>query len=459
MPINVICHHELRPEWRRLGLGARPVFLSADPRKGNVYLAPAKLEASLRARLDPLSLDLCEIAAFVYLADKLVPRGRHEKWVRDLSFLIPVRAPARWNEVRTLLTHTVGTLSGDNVQFRFVEKVGTAAERGAGAGSEPHPGASDCVSLFSGGLDSFAGTVHLVQQGRRPLLASHYVSSLKGLQRELVDGLRNHFDQSFEHFQYRVTSRRTATTVYPVKTRESTHRARSFRFMTFAPAPAAVRGLSEIFICENGVLSLNVPISEARKGTRSTRHAHPLYLTYFNELIDALYGRQFSVRNPFFYWTKREEAELVAAAGLRERIRDTVSCWGYPNLTLKYKDSNHCGTCIPCLVRRISTIAAGLEDYDDRYAFDAFDADADLAPEQYRNVQDLIYFAESFAGSTKTDLLYRYPELVMVEVGPDDAPSGRLEAMIDVYRRFAEDTVKIAAERAPHLLRKERQAA
>lgn len=458
MPINIICDHQPRPQWRGLGLVDRPLFLSVNPKKGNIYLEPVKLEASLEARLDPLSLDLCEIAAFVYMADKLVPRGRHEKWVRDLSFLIPVRSPARWNEVRTLLTHTVSTLSGDNVQFRFVKKDGATAI--SSAASAPVMGSSDCVSLFSGGLDSFAGTIHLVREGRRPLLASHYVSSLRGLQGKLVAALEKHFDRGFEHFQYRVTKRpRTAHTAHPVKTRESTHRARSFLFMSFAAAAAAVRGLSEIFICENGVLSLNVPLSEARKGTRSTRHAHPLYLSYFNQLIDALYQREFSVRNPFFYWTKSEEAELVAAAGLRGRIRDTVSCWGYPNLTIKYPGSNHCGACIPCLVRRVSTIAAGLEADDDRYVVDAFDADAALAPDQRRNVEDLVYFAESFVLSSKTELLYHYPELVMVEEGLDLAPGSRLEAIIDVYRRFAEATVKIAAERGPHLLRKDRQAA
>lgn len=226
--------------------------------------------------------------------------------------------------------------------------------------------------------------------------------------------------------------------------------------MSFAAVAAAVRSLSEIFICENGVLALNVPISDARKGTRSTRHAHPLYLTYFNELINALYERQFAVRNPFLYCTKREEVELVAAAGLRPVLRKTVSCWGYPNLTLRYKDSNHCGVCIPCLVRRVSMISAGLENYDDRYAFDVFTS---ALEGRHRNAQDLVYFAQTFVGSSKSELLYRYPELVMVEESAERVPGSRLEAIMDVYRRFARDVTKIAETRAPHLLGRDRQVA
>ena len=142
-------------------------------------------------------------------------------------------------------------------------------------------------------------------------------------------------------------------------------------FLSFAAAAAAARGLSEIFIYENGVLSLNVPISDARKGTRSTHHAHPLYLDYFNQLINALFQRSFVVRNPFFFWTKREEVELLHQRGLEELIRESVSCWGYPNLTIKFPGSNHCGTCIHAWSGGSRRIGAGLESYDDRYVADA----------------------------------------------------------------------------------------
>lgn len=454
MKINIVCDHKLRSEYRKRFKFREPViFLSPDRRFGNVYLRQERLEDAVGGPLDSVSLDLSEIASYVYLADKAMPRGQYEKWVRDLSFLVPVRHPGRWNAVRTLLSNTVGTLSGDNVQFYFVKK---REDRHSGGTRDveqaPNTCSSDSVSLFSGGLDSFAGAVYLIQQGRRPLLASHYVSGLKGVQSRLVEALEHRMDVKFEHFQYRITSGSSAETRFPLKTRESTHRARSFLFMSLAAVAAKVRGFSEIFICENGVLSLNVPISDARKGSRSTRHAHPLYLAYFNQLIDTLYEQTFTVRNPFFFWTKGEEVDLLRETALEDLIHETVSCWGYPNLTVRYKDSNHCGSCLPCIVRRVSMIAAGLERFDDKYVIDIFKLMRDASIKDLRNIEDLVYFCQNFIGLSKTELLYRFPELVMVEAGPETGDSSEIDHMIRVYQRFADEVLTIARARAPHLL-------
>jgi 7-cyano-7-deazaguanine synthase in queuosine biosynthesis len=453
MKINIVCDHQLRSEFtRRIRLQEAPVFLSTDPRFGNVYLDLGAIGRDLGHPLDSLSRDLCEIAAYVYLGDKALSRGQYEKWTRNLSFLVPVRNPERWNAVKGLLTNTIGTLSGDNVQFTFVRKTENKSARRFLASSQRLVTESDCVSLFSGGLDSFAGAVHLIDQGRRPLFASHYVSVLKSLQRDLVAALEHEFGRTFEHLQYRVTARKTKGTRFPFTARESSHRARSFLFMSFAAVAAATRGLTDIYICENGMLSLNVPISDARKGTRSTHHAHPLYLLYFNQLINALYARTFVVENPFLFWTKGEEAKLLDRPNLRQRISETVSCWGYPNQTLRYENTNHCGCCIPCIVRRVSLIAAGLESYDDQYAVDVFKLGGTTNPKDRRNIEDLIYFCQSFATLSKSELLYRYPELVMIEVGGSDASEDRLEKILRVYRKFASEVLTLARERYPHLL-------
>ena len=222
------------------------------------------LSAWISPRLPPTSIS----------PTKQYPAGNTKSGFATSPFSYRFATPGRWNAVRTLLNNTVGTLSGDNVQFNFVKKrEDQHSGRTRDVDQASNACSSDSVALFSGGLDSFAGAVYLIQQGRQPLLASHYVSGLKGVQGRLVQALENRMDVKFEHFQYRITSGRSAETRFPLKTRESTHRARSFLFMSLAAVAAKVRGFSEIFICENGVLSLNVPISDARKGSRSTRHA------------------------------------------------------------------------------------------------------------------------------------------------------------------------------------------
>jgi 7-cyano-7-deazaguanine synthase in queuosine biosynthesis len=458
MKINIICDYQQRSEWsRRFAFQKSMLCLSADPRFGNVYVNPQNISRDLGRPLDSLSMDLCEIAAYMFMADKSFPRGDYGKWTRNLSFLVPVRNPERWNSVKAILTNTVATLSGDNIEFHFVKKASEKAGKKDSLETQPEMQPrdlpdSDCVCLFSGGLDSFAGAVYLLKQGKRPLFASHYVSSLKSLQSKLIDGIEKDVGREIEHFQYRVTSRKTKHTRFPFKNEESSHRARSFLFLSYATVAAATRGVSDIYICENGVLSLNVPISDARKGTRSTRHAHPLFLQHFNQFINALYGRTFSVQNPFQFWTKGREAKLLEKTSLYPMIKDTVTCWGYPNQTLKYPDSNHCGYCIPCIVRRVSVKAAGLADYDDQYVVDVFNLNGNSKAKHLRNIEDLIYFCRSFVTLSNTELIYRYPELVMVEVGASDSQEDRISKIIAVYREFAKEVLDVADNNSSVLL-------
>lgn len=447
MYVNIICDHRRRPEYRRLvGSNDNAVYLSADSTFGNIILDAQALSGGLGKQLDAVSLDLCEIAAYIYMGDKAVARGRYEKWTRNLSYLIPVRNPELWDSVKEILINTLATLSGDNIQFNFVPKA-NRKESEAPFPSFKSAGfpASDCSCLFSGGLDSFSGAVHLIGEGRQPLFASHYANvSLKNKQDDLMTAIEREFGKEYHHFQYQVTSRKNKAAPHEYVRKESSHRARSFLFMSFAAVAASLGGLSDIYICENGVLSLNVPISDARKGSRSTKHAHPLYLFHFNQLINTLYERKFSVQNPFSFWTKGEEVALLRATNLYPKIKDTVTCWGYPNQTLRYPHSNHCGYCLPCIVRRVSLIASGMEAYDDQYVVDVFGTRDNLSEAQLRNVEDMAYFCQSFSSLSKTELIYRYPELLMIKAGVSQSADHRIEKIIRVYKKFAAEFFSVA---------------
>src|SRR2546423_1773454 len=455
MYINLICDYQLRPEYQRLvGRKEKVVYLSVDDSFGNLLFNARSFSRDMGKPLDSVSLDLCEIAAYVYLGDKAVARGSYEKWTRNLSYIVPVRTLELWNSVKEILTNTLATLSGDNIRLHFVPKANPkeSEEPSASVKSSGFP-ESDSSCLFSGGLDSFAGAAYLIQEGRRPLFASHYAGgSLKNVQADLMTAIEREFGKNFHHFQYRITSRQNKRAPHKYASKESSHRARSFLFTSFATVAAALRGLSDIFICENGVMSLNVPISDARKGSRSTRHAHPLYLLHFNQLINALYERRFSVQNPFSFWAKGEEAALIGATNLYPKIKDTVTCWGYPNQTLRYPHSNHCGYCLPCIVRRVSLIASGMEAYDDQYMVDVFGPRDKLSEAQLRNVEDLAYFCQSFCTLSKTELLYRYPELVMIEAGAGQSADDKIGKIIRVYKKFAAEFCSVTSGRNPDLV-------
>ncbi len=450
MKINIVCDFpNLESLPHNLEIADNAVYLSADPTRGNLSFEPEILSRDLGASLDAISLDLCEIASYIYLADKGIRRGEFDRWARQLSFLIPVRKPAKWNSVKRHLVNTIATLTGDGLRFHFTKRKESRKPKRktlpALKVGKPF-GQPDCVSLFSGGLDSFAGALLLLQQNRRPLFISHYVNALlKNVQANLIDSIETRFSRRVEHVQYRVTSKRARDPRLAFKAKESSHRSRSFLFLSFAAVAAVAHDVNDIFICENGVLALNVPLSEARKGSRSTRHAHPLYLRYFKRLVTDLYGRKFSILNPFLFWTKGKEAELVKTSGLNSMLKDTVSCWGYPNQTIHFKNCNHCGYCIPCIVRRVSVNAAGLAAFDDNYFYDVFSRDTKRKKARRRNIDDLVLFCRDVASLSTSDLVYRYPEFIMIESQEDRFPTDKVGEIVKVYKQFARevlDTVK-----------------
>ena len=128
--------------------------------------------------VDDRMRDLLEIAAFVYGADRLITRGtprqlEYENWSRSLIFHIGVRDFDFWTQPQAseALRKVLLFLSGDkSYTFHFSKKkptnyqtrlFTTAPGNGPKAdGSVPLPPE---VALFSGGLDSLAGIINLLE--------------------------------------------------------------------------------------------------------------------------------------------------------------------------------------------------------------------------------------------------------------------------------------------------------
>ena len=137
------------------------------PRRTFTLAADALAQQALQV-LDPVLLDLLEIAATVFAADGTVPRGGATRQdmgtnlCRQFDFDIPVRDPALWRrpDVSQALKVAVETLTDDSVSFRFSPWLHPPPPEPyldldpAGAAF-----AADEVVLFSGGLNSFAGAL------------------------------------------------------------------------------------------------------------------------------------------------------------------------------------------------------------------------------------------------------------------------------------------------------------
>ena len=102
--------------------------VNAPPSK-RVVVKLEKLKRQLLANAEPVLCDALDIAAYVYIADRMTKRGSEQSprmgadWRRRFRFQIPVRCPRVWQDLNVIecLTNTLTFLSEDEFIFEFKE--------------------------------------------------------------------------------------------------------------------------------------------------------------------------------------------------------------------------------------------------------------------------------------------------------------------------------------------------
>jgi len=348
--------------------GKDTVPLSLWGKDSNITLKVGDISQKMVANIAPALIDLLEIAAYVYCADQATTRGGGSsreygaKWRRQFQFHVPVREPDVWTSkpVRTALCDTLGFLSDDEYEFTFKKLANpppVAQYLDFGNGGATGFQAEEVV-LFSGGLDSLGGAIHgAIADKRSVALVSHRSSpKIDNRQRALLEDLKKH-NPSTQPFHVPVWIHKQKALG-----REYTQRTRSFLYASLGAVVARIFGLWRIRFYENGVVSINLPISPQVVGGRATRTTHPQVLNGFSEIFSAVLQQRFEVENPFRWMTKAEIVKSIRDHGCGELIKHTVSCthvWEMTNL------KTHCGTCSQCIDRRFGTLAAGCTDSED----------------------------------------------------------------------------------------------
>ncbi len=217
------------------------------------------------------------------------------------------------------------------------------------------------MCLFSGGLDSLIGAIDLLTKGGRVALVSHHGlgDSTKSIQTRIIDALRQDFDDQIVHVPFFVHPDRGNT-----NEGENTMRARSLLFLAMGVAVASLMETKpSLTIPENGLISLNVPLTSARTGSLSTRTTHPYYIELFRKLLVCL-KINVALSLPYRHLTKGEMlAQVKHKAALGKTVSLTMSC-SHPTVGrfAKTTPGNHCGYCVPCIIRLASLKAAGIAD-------------------------------------------------------------------------------------------------
>lgn len=310
----------------------------------------------LGVRVTPQSMDFLSIALAVTAADTFTLREESaDGWCRRIHITLPLCDPDRWNAQIPLLEKAFHFLSGDMWTFEFT----------GGGFPPPSPYEHrnrfhllklkdlDCVCLFSGGMDSAIGAIDLLKNGREPLLISHAYPKDNTHQELITSSLSGKFS-------------RFALNAHPLnasgRKNDISMRTRSCNFLAFAVVgSSAVQAVNqqesiELFMPENGFISLNAPLTSRRTGSLSTRTTHP----HFISLIQNIFRNTeipCEIINPYQFKTKGEMASECLDKKLLTDISDkTVSC-------SHWKRSNQqCGVCVPCLIRRSALFKGGIFD-------------------------------------------------------------------------------------------------
>lgn len=391
----------------------------------NWHFNPERVAIGLTNRLDDRQMDWLEIHSALFAADRAAQRDPGLDWNRSIELHVPVRDPEHWRNLAAPFEDIFASLTYDRLALHF--HTGEDFNDPPRQRQQPFA-ASDCIALLSGGMDSFVGALELLDSGAKPLfLAASGSGATNGAQTnvfEVISGI----DSTRELLK--LIAKR-ANSNFPGD--EQSQRSRSFLFVSTAALVAVASGFEDVYVNENGIMAVHVPLTAARHGSFSTRTATPRVLDQMGRLAaDALGGRVI-VKNLLLGKTKGDVAKRASELGYASAVKQTISCWSISHTR------SHCGHCAPCILRRVACLQHGVDDVN--YELDVLGDFAALDKDDAKDT--LVHFvqlAEEFRDGDDFDLELDHADLI------NGASGLGVGETIDLYRRWADEILTTFAK-------------
>lgn len=384
------------------------------------HLKQLKLEPS------EVAMDLLVIACTMYAADTRISRTAYgeDSWTRIIDLYIPVSDSKLWEAQKTTLQNIFKFLTGDIWTINFRERSTRNLKLSPKGNLHRYkmPYKTDTVCLFSGGMDSFIGAIDLLEENTIPLLVGHSKSAdVSPFQTRCGNALNAAYPK-------KKPERINAFIKIPKQgifdSEEHTERGRSFLFLTLGCVCASALGSqTNLIVPENGMISLNIPLTPLRVGSHSTRTTHPEYFSLMQTLFDGL-KLKVTIKNPYQFKTKGEMLRDCKNAKLVGDI-ETMSC-SHPSGRYQGFGNIHCGYCVPCIIRQASYKASGINDKF-IYRKDIFDKDGlSIARAEGADILAFKYMISK---------VKKHPKFLTAAIRATGKLGEDVEKYIDVYRR------------------------
>ena len=343
---------------------SRSTVLDYRLEDGRVYIGLPDFVANV-FHLPDRCLDLLEIAAYVFAADRLTSRGsksalEYQSWSRKFHIFIKVRDCGFWSQpsVHDALVDALCFATGDR-SYKFTFQPGHKTPPTNIFDNEifemPKDG-NPSMALFSGGLDSLSGAIEkLNHSDERVCLISHVSQpGTSQTQRLLVGALRKSYGDRVHHYRFK-------TRLKGVRGSEETQRSRPFLYGSIAFAMATAFGRDSFCVYENGVTSINFTRRDDLISARASRTTHPQTIGLLSRLFSIISEKPFRIETPFIWHTKSDVVKVLKESEHKDLLSVSVSC----SRTYKLKEkASHCGECFQCLDRRIGVYGADAHELD-----------------------------------------------------------------------------------------------
>lgn len=435
--------------------------------QAHYFLDDSLIPTQFGHTLSPAIADLLDIAGSIMWVDRKIKRshdrgryGQWRGWSRNLSVTLGVRDVSLWttSPVKSALEELLFWLTEDRWDLNFVHQAGARRPSDLQASLFSSAPQDVKIVLYSGGLDSLAGAVNLLRS--HPASTVVLVSAVHNRQRlrrvieRQVIALRRCFGE--DRIRFAPLPFHAVNQNWKEQEEEKTQRSRGFLFLAFGAAVATAFAASNVYICENGVGSLNLPMDWYQLGAQNTRATHPLTLVSMAKLLSLIGHSDIHFQAPNMFKTKGEVCVSLQPIEVRKLVRLTVSCDGFPHrFPSPVKDAQlHCGYCTSCILRRQGIFAAGLEDTErpSYYRKDLCFPDGTIRPSYFNHLKKMLDQSYLFAVAEQSpdpiaSIQQTFPELVVssqvIQRNPTafglQAGHQSSRALFELLERYAEE--------------------
>ncbi|OPY59461.1 MAG: 7-cyano-7-deazaguanine synthase [Pelotomaculum sp. PtaU1.Bin065] len=404
--------------------------------------------------LPPRIIDLLEIAAYVFCADRAVDRGErnsinNNSWARSFQFYIPVRDNLFWSnpKVSAAISSAMEFMTGDrkySFQFEKYEQIpNIVPNHQLSLFNNEYITISEAknteVMLFSGGLDSLAGVIEYLNtfKSKELCLVSHKANnSVTHTQNSIIGYLQKRYNHRIKHYNFECHFKKNTPS------KEETQRSRMFLYSAIAFAICNCYEKQEFYVYENGITSINLPKQADTFNARASRTTHPKAIALLQKFY-RYFSEEFSLLTPYSNKTKADILQIFKNNNEQNIISSSVSCSSTRN---KPGIAAHCGCCSQCIDRRFAVFATELEEYDAEYADDFIRHIPNSETRQ--RLYNTLRLAAMEGMKSKQDFIEKYMDEIadIIDYTPGSNPDDKMDDLYKLFCRFGQ-SVLFAAKR------------